>query len=222
MVKKHNLEVSKARALSFIAVMKSIVGFEINHVRLLQIHEDIGKLILTGATEEAAAMCGQFVALGRSVVGNFLYNSVVNQIDEAGEITKEARFHQIVRELEEDGYGKDLVDRMKKYARELLEAVRIETSWDFTRRVAAYNKMYEVIAEAKEEQGKRDFKRQMEMLHGTKAVRRAQKAAEAARNGEADNSAEAEASRAAGQRQRDAMIRVRVEEAKSWGEALSL
>ncbi len=153
-----------------IKTMKSVKGFRIGEP-ITGFVKKMADAIEAGKQADAIDVGEELVSVGRSILGKFIRNSVVDQKSEADEmLLRQAHFNKILSRVVAEGYDEDIVARLEKLRKELEEAVNVERNGTFEVRIGAYNAMSQAAEDADKEQEKRDRVRRVQRQEAARAA----------------------------------------------------
>ena len=156
---------------SMIKTAKALPGFRFDSNVVNVVQKEIPALINDGRENEAIRRGEELIKSLHAVLGAFVRYSVMPKKLSETE-TREGRFTQIVRDLDEkERFDEDLIAGLNKKLEELKAAVNTETNGSFDIRIAAYTAMHEAVDKAVDEQKKRDHKRAVLEKASKKAAR---------------------------------------------------
>ena len=184
-----NMETMLASIEEFVGVMRSVVGFRVPDYFKTGA-ENIAAYVRNGHDKEAVAAGQRLVASGTRTLAAFIKNAVIDSTYPDGN-TRSAIFFEEMGIRRERGYDSDVLARLDKVEKKLLEAIHAETNGTFSARIEAYNALRATFKEADAEQARREHKHEK----GVEAKRLVE---EAERNRQ---TAEAQRQRAAAERE---------------------
>ncbi len=188
-----NMETMLSSIEEFDKVMKSVTGFRIPDYFKTGL-ENVAAYVRNGREKEAVAAGHRLVASCARTLAAFIRNAIIDSTYPDGNV-RPAIFFEEMDIRRERGYNSDILARLDKVEKKLLEAIHVETNGTFSARIGAYNDLRAAFKEADAEQARREHKREK----GTEAKCLAE---EAERNRQV---AEAQRQHAAAEREARAM-----------------